>query len=235
MESCQALASALQDLVHQHGRGRAGVQRRGTSAQRQCDQRIAGFRDPRTHPCALGAHHEDDARRCSRARRTTSWLPRRRRSTRRPRPSPAPGSRPCCARARSRRCSTAPADAFATAGVTAAARRSHSTSPLAPAHSALRAIAPRFCGSCSSSSATMNGSLARQQLLGGDVRIAAGLGADALVVGRAAAALDLLARSRSAPAASRSQGSRAAARSVAQTWSICRRPARSASRTGLRP
>ena len=58
-----------------------------------------------------------------------------------------------------RRCSTAPADAFAAAGVTAAARRSQSTTPVAPAHSAVRQIAPRFCGSCSSSSATMNGSL----------------------------------------------------------------------------
>ena len=57
-----------------------------------------------------------------------------------------------------RRCSTAPAEALATAGVTAAARRSQSTRPVTPAHSALRAIAPRFCGSCSSSSATMNGS-----------------------------------------------------------------------------
>ena len=56
-----------------------------------------------------------------------------------------------------RRCSTAPADALTTAGVTAAARRSQMTRPVTPAHSALRAIAPRFWGSCSSSSATMNG------------------------------------------------------------------------------
>ena len=38
------------------------------------------------------------------------------------------------------RCSTAPADALHTAGVTSAARRSQMTTPVAPAHSAVRQI-----------------------------------------------------------------------------------------------
>ncbi len=56
------------------------------------------------------------------------------------------------------RCSTAPADALQTAGVTSAERRSGMTTPVAPAASAVRQIAPRFCGSVTSSSATSQAS-----------------------------------------------------------------------------
>ena len=79
-------------------------------------------------------------------------------------PSRRRGSRRCCARARSRRCSTAPADALQTAGVTSAARRSGITTPSRPRTSAVRQIAPRFCGSWTSSSATSSGRRAREQL-----------------------------------------------------------------------
>jgi hypothetical protein len=47
-----------------------------------------------------------------------------------------------------------------TAGVTSAERRSGITTPVAPAHSAVRHTAPRFCGSLTSSSATSTGSAA---------------------------------------------------------------------------
>ncbi len=55
------------------------------------------------------------------------------------------------------RCSTAPAEALHTAGVTSAARRSGITTPAAPAHSAVRQIEPRFWGSWTWSSATSSG------------------------------------------------------------------------------
>ena len=65
-----------------------------------------------------------------------------------------------------RRCSTAPAEALHTAGVTSAARRSGITTPAAPAHSAVRQIEPRFCGSWTWSSATSSGSSPDEQLIG---------------------------------------------------------------------
>ena len=52
------------------------------------------------------------------------------------------------------RCATAPAEARAAASVSPAARRSGMTTPLAPAASAVRMIAPRFCGSSTPSSKT---------------------------------------------------------------------------------
>ena len=44
------------------------------------------------------------------------------------------------------RCSTAPAEALQTAGVTSAERRSGMTTPSAPTHSAVRQIAPEVLG-----------------------------------------------------------------------------------------
>ena len=71
------------------------------------------------------------------------------------------------------RCSTAPAEALQTAGVTSAARRSGITTPAAPAHSAVRQIEPRFCGSWTWSSATSSGCSPREQLLGARVGVGA--------------------------------------------------------------
>ncbi len=62
------------------------------------------------------------------------------------------------------RCSTAPAEALHTAAVTSAERRSGITRPAAPAHSAAPAIAPRFWGSWTSSSATTSGSGTRSSV-----------------------------------------------------------------------
>ena len=55
------------------------------------------------------------------------------------------------------RCSTAPAAALATVGVTWAARWRGSTTPVAPAHSALRSSAPRLWGSVTPSRTSRNG------------------------------------------------------------------------------
>ena len=51
-----------------------------------------------------------------------------------------------------RRCSTAPADAFETAGVTPTARCSGITTPCTPHAWAVRSSVPKFCGSCRLSS-----------------------------------------------------------------------------------
>ena len=55
------------------------------------------------------------------------------------------------------RYSTAPADALPTAAVSPTLRRFGITTPCAPAHSAVRMIAPRLCGSAISSQTIRNG------------------------------------------------------------------------------
>ena len=58
-------------------------------------------------------------------------------------------------------CSAAPALALSTTAVSPAARRLGMMTPWTPAHSAVRKIAPRLCGSAISSHTTMNGSSPR--------------------------------------------------------------------------
>ena len=82
-----------------------------------------------------------------------------------------------------RRCSTAPAEALAAAAVTLAERRLGITSPVAPAASAERAIAPRFCGSWIRSSATISASGLLEQRVGVRIGVRVDLGDHALVVG----------------------------------------------------
>ena len=107
--------------------------------------------------------------------------------------------------------------------------------PAAPAHSAVRQIAPRFCGSCTWSSATISGAGARQQLVGVGVAERRDLGAHALVT----VATRTAARSPRPPPATvgRAAGQPRLAR--ARSWSPTRgctvRGPRIASRTGLRP
>ena len=114
-------------------------------------------------------------RRCSPAGRN-GWSPRRPR--RRPSsPSPSLEARKS-ARFFTRAiatCSTAPALALHTAGVTSAERRSGMITAVAPAASAVRQTAPRFCGSVISSSATNSGLGRRRQQL---VRVRVGIRVD---------------------------------------------------------
>ena len=123
-------------------------------------------------------------------------------------------SRPGCARARSRRCSTAPAEALQTAGVTSAERRSGSTTPAQPGrlgHAADRAEVVRVLHLVEAQHERVVG---LQQRVGVRVRVGLDLGADALVVGRAAALLELVRPRRRRTSTSPSHTSRAA-RSVA--------------------
>ena len=64
--------------------------------------------------------------------------------------------------------------------------------PVAPTASAVRQIAPRFCGSVTSSSATISGSSTREQLGRVGVRIRVHERGDALVGIRPGPLLDLL-------------------------------------------
>ena len=180
--ACQAGRAPLQDLVQQHRRRGGDVERRDAAAQRQGDELVAGARDARAQTRAPPHRGRGRRRRRSRARRSgrRRGPPRRRRTS-----SPPGGPRARkSARLRTRataRCSTAPAEAFATAGVTAAARRSGRTTPSAPAHSAVRQIAPTFWGSWTSSRATSQGSGPGQQRRGVGVRVGRDERAQALV------------------------------------------------------
>ena len=161
----------MQHLVQQRPRRGVDVQRGDLAAQRQRDERVAALRDAPPQPPSLGAEDDDHDRRsspasCSRA--PPARRPRRSSSSRRAAPRARKSAR---LRARAiRRCSTAPAEARQTAGVTSAARRSQITTPLAPTHSAVRQIAPRFWGSWISSSATISGSGRASSSARGDVR-----------------------------------------------------------------
>ena len=105
-----------------------------------------------------------------------------------------------------------PAEALQTAGVTSAARRSGITTPSAPATSAVRQTAPRFCGSCTSSrTITRLGGL-REQLARAGVRIGLGLRDDALV------GIGARARRQLARPWPRWNGTATGPRLVAQTW-----------------
>ena len=133
MESLSSLA-LLHDLVQEHRRGGAHVQRFDPPAQRE--RRRASSHAEATRgrsPRPSEPSTSDDARRGSRG-------VVRRRARRRRAVAPAArclgvarGSRRGFAPARPRRCSTAPADALQTAGVTSAERRSGITTPVAPA------------------------------------------------------------------------------------------------------
>ena len=76
--------------------------------------------------------------------------------------------------------------------MTAAERRSGTTTPAAPANSAERQTAPRLRGSWTWSRATSSASSPPQQPARVGVRIGIDLGDDALVVGRPAEPLQLL-------------------------------------------
>ena len=156
-----------------------------------------------------------------------------------------PGAPPAWPRARksarlrtraTRRCSTAPADARQTAGVTSAARRSGITTPVAPAHSALRQIGAevlRVLDLVERDHQRLSPARARSRGVG--VGIGLDLADEPWWSGEPHSSLELRRRTAStgmpgSPATCRG-GERS---SAAQTRRTCRRP-RSASRTALRP
>jgi hypothetical protein len=89
-----------------------------------------------------------------------------------------------------RKCSTAPAEAFATAGVTVAALADDEAGR--PRALGAARDRPEVLGVLQLVEGDDERRVGREQLAGADVGVAARLGADALVVGRAAAALDLV-------------------------------------------
>ena len=140
------LARDRRSLVQQHGgRGATRSATRSGPAAGSDDQLVAGRPHARPQARPLRAEHEHHAARVVRRRcRASARRPRRRR----PRRPPRLASPRKSARFRTRatgRCSTAPADARQTAGVTCAARRSGITTPVAPG--ALGAAADRRRGS----------------------------------------------------------------------------------------
>ena len=130
--------SRLQNLVQQDGRCGAHVERFDASAQRQRDQLVARRGHARPQAPALRPEHQHDAAApVDRGRRSRPPPPRR--SIQQPAAFALAEEVGEIAHARDRECSTAPADALQTAGVTSAERRSGSITPVAPAHSAVAA------------------------------------------------------------------------------------------------
>ncbi len=233
-----AVNPSMQDSVQQRGGGGADVQRVEVSAQREPHELVAARGHARVAGPSPPRRARGPPRRSSPAPGSgPPRAPRRPRSTR-SRPSARHrGSRRGCARAR--RAATParpPTPCTRTASPRPrAARGSRRRSPRRP--SAVRQIAPRFCGSWTSSSATISGSGPREQVGGVHVRVAVGLRADALVLLAVGAVGDVGGRhdvDRNArPRAPRARAP--ATEAVAQISWTRRRRARSASWTALRP
>ena len=193
---------------------------------------VAGRPHARAQAPALGAQHDHDAAAVVRLRvGASARRPRRRRPRRRARLAVAQevgevshaGDRQVLDRARPRR-GRRPASR-------ARRPRSGITTPVAPAHSAVRQIAPRFCGSWTWSSATTSASSGSSSSAGVGVGVGLHLGHEALVVGRAAEPLELLG---ARPARASRASAAAAATLVDRPDARTRRRPRSASRTALR-
>ncbi len=203
---------------------------------------IARLRHPRAQPAALAAEHEHHPGAAvvgrvvgDRARRLRASSPRSPRSTSIPRRAPRPRKSAMLRTRATCRCSTAP-------GRGLAHRRGHlGRAPLgdhhaaAPAHSAVRQIEPRFCGSCTWSSATISGSAPASSSSADDVRIAAR--PPRRCPGERPSRSGARSPRPSSPAPARPQATARARRpaSPRPRPRCCARRPRSASRTALRP
>ena len=128
---------------------------RASGSRATTSQRSRASRD---RPRPFGAEHEHEGRSAT-ARSSTRRRRRRRRARRDHTPARAARverGRACPTTDAIGRYSIAPAAAFATAGVSPAARCAGARRRSRPRVSALRSTAPRFCGSVTPSSATRN-------------------------------------------------------------------------------
>ncbi len=188
---------------------------------RQAKAHIAPFADKPVHPLALAAH-DDISPRTSRA---AHQIPARFTS------AIADGMPDTVATARS---SLAPELAFTAAGDRGALRCSGMMAPSAPATSALRRMAPRFCGSMIPSNATSNvGFVARSSF---KVHTRLGLSSAATPWCTPAAMASSLSGDTSSIGASLASSSRRGSWPSPEAWkTFSTLPARAASRTALRP
>ena len=177
---------ALAQRLEQQHRGRRGhVERSDSAPHRDRDQQIARLGDPAAAAPSPRPRGPGRPFRCSRpgcaGRRAFASAP----YTQAPASFAAIRKSDRLVTRATRRCSTAPAEALHAAGVIAAERREGITTPVAPAASAERQIAPRLCVSCTWSSATTSASSASSSVVGLRVGIGVHLGDHALVVGAA--------------------------------------------------
>ena len=112
------------------------------------------------------------------------------------------------------RCSIAPAEERATAGVTTAEPWAGTTTPVAPAASALRQTAPRLRGSVTRSSTASSGRSAAASCVGVGVAVRLDPCDDALVVARAGELAQLALGAGAGLKPRRARAPRASARSV---------------------